>query len=130
MRTEKPIAIHATLMGTVRVMSRTGPRTLTSPTESASPNRPPIRLTASASIKNCIRMFPRAAPMALRMPISRVRSLTLTSMMFMMPMPPTSREMPAMPPSIRERVAVVSLRVESISVWLYTLYCVPKDLVL
>ena len=43
-----------------------------------------------------------------------------------MPMPPTSREMPAMPPSIRERVAVVSLRVESISVWLYTLYCVPK----
>ncbi len=28
----------------------------------------------------------------MRMPISRVRSVTLTSMMFMMPMPPTSRE--------------------------------------
>ena len=29
--------------------------------------------------------------MARRMPISRVRSVTETSMMFMMPMPPTSR---------------------------------------
>ena len=35
------------------------------------------------------------APTALRMPISRVRSVTDTSMMFMMPMPPTSSEMPA-----------------------------------
>src|ERR1035441_9269258 len=34
--------------------------------------------------------------MARRMPISRVRSRTVASMMFMMPMPPTSREMPAM----------------------------------
>ena len=31
--------------------------------------------------------------MAMRMPISRVRSVTETSMMFMMPMPPTSSEM-------------------------------------
>ena len=31
------------------------------------------------------------------MPISRVRSVTDTSMMFMMPMPPTSSEMPTMP---------------------------------
>ena len=33
----------------------------------------------------------RRAPTALRMPISRVRSVTLTSMMFITPMPPTSR---------------------------------------
>ena len=33
------------------------------------------------------------APSALRMPISRVRSVTLTSMMFMMTMPPTTSEM-------------------------------------
>ena len=33
--------------------------------------------------------------MARRMPISRVRSSTVASMMFMMPMPPTSSEMPA-----------------------------------
>ena len=32
-----------------------------------------------------------SAPIASRMPISRVRSVTETSMMFMMPMPPTSR---------------------------------------
>ena len=37
------------------------------------------------------------APRALRSPISRMRSVTDTSMMFITPMPPTSREMPAMP---------------------------------
>ena len=36
------------------------------------------------------------APTAMRRPISRVRSVTLTSMMFMMPMPPTSSETAAM----------------------------------
>ena len=41
-------------------------------------------------------MLPVFAPSALRMPISRVRSVTLTSMMFITPMPPTSRLMPAM----------------------------------
>ncbi len=33
----------------------------------------------------------------MRSPISRVRSLTLTSMMFMMPTPPTTSEMATMP---------------------------------
>ena len=40
------------------------------------------------------------APTALRMPISRVLSETLTSMMFMIPMPPTSSEIDASPASI------------------------------
>ena len=40
-------------------------------------------------------MVPRLAPIALRMPISRVRSVTVTSMMFMTPMPPTSSEIAA-----------------------------------
>ena len=39
------------------------------------------------------------APIALRIPISRVRSVTVTSMMFMTPMPPTSREIAATAPS-------------------------------
>ena len=39
------------------------------------------------------------APRALRMPISRVRSVTQTSMMFMMTMPPTTSEMSAMAPA-------------------------------
>ena len=38
------------------------------------------------------RMSRRRAPTAMRSPISRVRSVTDTSMMFMMPMPPTSSE--------------------------------------
>ena len=41
------------------------------------------------------------APIAMRMPISRVRSVTLTSMMFMTPMPPTSRDTAAIPTSTR-----------------------------
>ena len=44
------------------------------------------------------------APRALRRPISRTRSVTETSMMFITPMPPTSSEMPAMPPSSTVRV--------------------------
>ena len=42
-----------------------------------------------------MRMSRPRAPTAMRMPISRVRSVTLTSMMFMMPTPPTISEMPA-----------------------------------
>ena len=41
------------------------------------------------------------APTALRMPISRVRSRTDTSMMFMIPIPPTTSEIEAIPPSSR-----------------------------
>ena len=40
-----------------------------------------------------MRMKRRGAPSALAIPISRVRSVTDTSMMFMMPTPPTSSEM-------------------------------------
>ena len=42
------------------------------------------------------------------MPISLVRSVTVTSMMFIMPMPPTSREMQATPPNISDRLVVSS----------------------
>ena len=44
---------------------------------------------------NCLMMSVRFAPIARRTPISRVRSRTLASMMFMMPMPPTSSEIDA-----------------------------------
>ena len=59
-----------------------------------------------ASIRNWAMMLLRSAPMALRIPISRVRSVTVTSMMFIMPMPPTAREMAAMPP--RKRCCILS----------------------
>ena len=60
----------------------------------------------TASMRNCIRIVPRLAPMAFRMPISRVRSVTVTSMMFIMPMPPTMSEMLAIPPSRILRIFV------------------------
>ena len=51
--------------------------------------------------------------MARRMPISRVRSVTETSMMFMMPMPPTTRLTPATAASSPVRVPVM---VDSVAV--------------
>ena len=45
------------------------------------------------------------APIDMRMPISRVRSATLTSMMFITPMPPTRRLTSAIPSDSVERVA-------------------------
>ncbi len=53
-------------------------------------------------------MARRGAPMALRMPISRVRSVTVTSMMFMIPMPPTSRLMAATAPSSTVKVSLLA----------------------
>ena len=44
-------------------------------------------------------MSRRRAPSALRRPISRVRSLTTISMMFMMTMPPTTSDIATTPTS-------------------------------
>ena len=41
------------------------------------------------------------------MPISLVRSVTDTSMIFMMPMPPTSSEMAAIPPTAMDRFPIM-----------------------
>jgi hypothetical protein len=60
-----------------------------------------------------VRITRRGAPSALRMPISRVRSVTVTSMMLVMPMPPTSRLMPATAPSSVVNVSAVSVCVSS-----------------
>src|SRR5260370_1268540 len=61
------------------------------PEPKRTPMTPPTALSVTASMRNCARMLERRAPMALRTPISRVRSVTLTSIMFMTPMPPTIR---------------------------------------
>ena len=60
------------------------------------PRQPPSADVTPASTTNWVRMVLSCAPSAFRIPISRVRSVTDTNMMFMMPMPPTSSEMPAM----------------------------------
>ncbi len=75
-----------------------------SPESSPSPRRcpaitpmtPPDSASNADSIRNCSRISCRVAPSALRTPISRVRSVTETSMMFMITMPPITSEMRAM----------------------------------
>ena len=56
---------------------------------------PPSTVRVIASTRNCPFMTLGDAPRALRIPISLVLSATDTSMMFMIPMPPTSREIAA-----------------------------------
>ena len=73
-----------------------------------------------ASAKNCSIMSRRLAPIALRTPISRVRSVTDTSIMFITPMPPTSSEMPAIAPRNTTKVLVVSSSAWIVSSWLVT----------
>ena len=63
------------------------------------------------SMRNCIMIFWKVAPRALRMPISRVRSVTDTIMIFMMPIPPTMREMAAMLPRNSVSMVVVLVMV-------------------
>ena len=58
----------------------------------------------------------------MRMPISRVRSVTDTSMMFMIPMPPTSSETPAMQASSSVIVLLVWLAASAMSVMLRFLH--------
>ena len=67
-------------------------------TPRTTPRIPPSALSAKASTTNWTRTSLRRAPMARRMPISRVRSRTVASMMFMIPIPPTRSEIPAMHP--------------------------------
>ena len=61
--------------------------------------------SATASVRNWREDVASARPDAMRRPISRVRSVTETSMMFMMPMPPTTSETDATAASSRAIVA-------------------------
>ena len=65
------------------------------------PINPPVVEIAAASIKNWINMSLRRAPIAIRMPISFVLSVTATSMIFMTTMPPTKRA--------REEMAIMAI---------------------
>ena len=60
---------------------------------------PPNVESVTDSVRICHMMSRRRAPSALRSPISRVRSLTTISMMFMMTMPPTTSDSATTPTS-------------------------------
>ncbi len=71
------------------------PSTLASRNENAAapstPSTPPKPDRITDSTRNWRRMSPRRAPSALRTPISLMRSVTETSMMFITTIPPTIR---------------------------------------
>ena len=85
---------------------------------SAAPSTPPARPSTVASTRNCRRIAAGGAPSALRSPISRVRSVTETSMMFITPMPPTSSDSAAMPVSRMVSVRLTDVAVASSDCWL------------
>ena len=72
-------------------------------------------------MRNWLRMSRLRAPIALRIPISLVRSVTVTSMMFMTPMPPTRSEMAATAPSSTVNTRLVAALVWRSVAWLRTL---------
>ena len=85
------------------------------------PIAPPTREMTMASIKNCVIIVRYVAPKALRTPISRVRSVTDTSMIFIIPMPPTNKEIAATAPRNKVMVAVFSSTAFIMDAILFTL---------
>ncbi len=77
------------------------------------PAMPPLNEIRIASARNWKRMARLVAPMALRIPISRMRDVTVASMMFMIPMPLTSSVTNAT--SIRMRVRASAIRPATVS---------------
>ena len=73
------------------------------------PTMPPKVDSVTDSVRICQTMSRRRAPSALRSPISRVRSLTTISMMFMMTMPPTTSDSPTTPIRTAKMPCVVVL---------------------
>lgn len=79
------------------------------------PSTPPIRLIAAASAKNSNKIFLWEQPIAFKIPISLVRSLTDTNNTFMMPIPPTTNTMAAI--AIRS-IVNISLDADAASILL------------
>jgi len=73
------------------------------------PITPPTRHRITASTRNWKRISRFLAPMAFLRPISRVRSVTDTSIIFIIPTPPTTRAIAAVPPSITLTIRIILL---------------------
>ena len=81
---------------------------------SPTPSNPPILHTLTDSLKNCSRISEFLAPSALHKPISRVRSPTATNIMFIIPMPPTRSENPAILPNPIFRTVLIFKRLSNL----------------
>jgi hypothetical protein len=71
------------------------------------PATPPATLIITASARNWAWISPWVAPIARRTPISLMRSRIEASMMFMIPIPPTTSEIDAMAPSTMLKIVFV-----------------------
>src|SRR5882672_1043066 len=86
-----------------------------SPIPTATPPAAPPVASITASTRNWRRMSRRRAPSDLRIPISRVRSATAISMMFMITMPPTTSEIATRPGSARNSTRLILAQKSSTS---------------
>ena len=75
----------------------------------------PRSVRTLASVRNCMIISELRAHIDRRIPISRVRSETETSMIFIIPIPPTRSEIAAIPPRNILRVSVMLVSVERVS---------------
>jgi len=62
------------------------------------PKIPPIKQMVRASVINCSLISNLVAPIDLKVPIYRVLSVTLTSIIFPTPIAPTNSDIPAIDP--------------------------------
>ena len=79
---------------------------------------PPVILIRIASIRNWLRISIPRAPTDIRSPISRVRSVTDTYIIFIIPIPPTTSEIPAIQASRVVIRSVVEFSIVLSSCWL------------
>lgn len=94
------------------------PRIVVIRTANKIPIKPPIKLRVIDSARNCNNTSFVLAPTDIRIPISRVRSVTETSIMFIIPIPPTIKETPAIAPSRSVSVEAVEVANSVIYDWL------------
>ena len=84
------------------------------------PTIPPIKVSMNDSVKNCIFISFSSAPIAFLKPISLVLSVTVVSIMFIIPIPPTTSEIPAIDASKIVNVFVTEDAVFTIDCWFKT----------
>src|SRR5450759_3556480 len=118
-----PITVHTTNDKTSELGNTTIGHDIAAPIifDAAIPSRipitPPVILSKIDSVRNCNKISNPFPPIAIRSPISLVRSVTDTYIMFMIPIPPTRREIPAIAPSKIVRILLTELKVDNNSAW-------------
>ena len=97
---------------------------LESPKAMAQPTMPLVNESTQPSTRKSIRIRRRVAPSALRRPISRVRSDTVTSMIFITPMPPSD----SVTKPMNARKTVMESKMPSTCFWSSTVSQMPSAL--